>query len=62
MLWSLLFRLCDEYELIAERALATPPNTERLMELKAFIDKVSSSVYHDDVTVTNMFGFMYDLM
>ena len=46
-----LFRLCDEYELIAERALATPPNTERLMELKAFIDKVRNSVYHDDVRV-----------
>ena len=32
--------LCDEYELIAEKALATPPNTEQLMELKAFIEKV----------------------
>jgi len=33
-------RLCDDYEEIAEKALATPANTEQLMELKAYIQKV----------------------
>ncbi|CAH1790213.1 unnamed protein product [Owenia fusiformis] len=32
--------LCDEYEAIAEKALTTPPTTEKLMELMAFIDNV----------------------
>ena len=32
--------LCDEYETIAEKALATPANTEELMELKSFVEKV----------------------
>ncbi|XP_069790709.1 dynein axonemal heavy chain 7 isoform X7 [Narcine bancroftii] len=33
-------RLCLEFEKIAEKALTTPPNTETLMELKAFVQKV----------------------
>ena len=33
-------RLCDDYEMIAEKALTTPANTEQLIELKEFIDKV----------------------
>ena len=32
-----LFRLCEEYEAIANKALATPANTEQLMELKHYI-------------------------
>ncbi|XP_069790705.1 dynein axonemal heavy chain 7 isoform X4 [Narcine bancroftii] len=32
--------LCLEFEKIAEKALTTPPNTETLMELKAFVQKV----------------------
>ena len=32
--------MCDEYEAIAEKALTTPPNTEKLMELSAYIDGV----------------------
>lgn len=28
------FRLCDEFEKIAEKALSTPPNTAELMEMK----------------------------
>lgn len=35
-------RLCDDYEGIAEKALTTPANTEELMELKAYIEKVES--------------------
>ena len=35
-------RLCDDYESIAEKALTTPANTEELMELKAYIEKVES--------------------
>ncbi|XP_033628553.1 dynein heavy chain 7, axonemal-like isoform X2 [Asterias rubens] len=33
-------KLCDEYEAIAEKALTTPPNTEKLMELSAYIEGV----------------------
>ncbi|KAM6934818.1 dynein axonemal heavy chain 7 [Xenentodon cancila] len=33
-------KLCKEFERISERALSTPPDTQRLMELKADIDKV----------------------
>lgn len=32
--------MCDEYEAIAEKALTTPANTEQLIELKLFIEKV----------------------
>ena len=32
--------MCDEYEAIAEKALTTPPNTEKLMELSAYIEGV----------------------
>lgn len=28
------FRLCEEFERIAEKALSTPPNTAELMEMK----------------------------
>lgn len=38
------FRLCDDYEQIAEKALTTPSNTEHLMELKAYIEKVESDI------------------
>lgn len=37
-------RLCDDYEQIAEKALTTPSNTEHLMELKAYIEKVESDI------------------
>ncbi|XP_078701931.1 dynein axonemal heavy chain 7-like isoform X3 [Branchiostoma floridae x Branchiostoma belcheri] len=33
-------KLCEEYELIAEKALTTPANTQELMELKQYIEKV----------------------
>jgi hypothetical protein len=33
MMMVLFFRLCDEYEKIAEKALTSPANTEHLMEL-----------------------------
>jgi dynein heavy chain len=42
----LIISLCDEYEQIAEKALATPANTEKLMELKAFIEKVENETIH----------------
>ncbi|XP_006814570.1 dynein axonemal heavy chain 7-like [Saccoglossus kowalevskii] len=35
-------KLCEEYEAIAEKALTTPANTEQLMELKIFIEKVEN--------------------
>ncbi|CAM5089785.1 unnamed protein product [Natator depressus] len=35
-------RLCDEFENIAEKALTTPSNTQELMELKAYIQKVET--------------------
>lgn len=31
------FRLCDEFEKIAEKALSTPPNTAELMEMKVLL-------------------------
>ncbi|XP_064598423.1 dynein axonemal heavy chain 7-like [Liolophura sinensis] len=34
--------LCADYELIAEKALTTPANTNQLMELKEYIEKVES--------------------
>ena len=34
--------LCDEYEVIAEKALTAPENTEHLMELKGFINQVQT--------------------
>ncbi|TMS06223.1 Dynein heavy chain 7, axonemal, partial [Larimichthys crocea] len=33
-------QLCNEFEKIAEKALSTPPDTQKLMELKAFMSKV----------------------
>ncbi|XP_033097643.1 dynein heavy chain 7, axonemal-like isoform X2 [Anneissia japonica] len=33
-------KLCEEYEVIAEKALTTPANTEQLMELKVYIENV----------------------
>eukprot|EP00058_Branchiostoma_floridae_P012957 XP_002598445.1 hypothetical protein BRAFLDRAFT_83261 [Branchiostoma floridae] len=33
-------KLCEEYELIAEKALTTPSNTQELMDLKQYIEKV----------------------
>lgn len=38
------YRLCDDYEAIAEKALTTPSNTEQLMELKKYIANVESDV------------------
>ncbi|XP_075466156.1 dynein axonemal heavy chain 7 [Ascaphus truei] len=35
-------RLCDEFEKIAEKALSTPPNTQELIELKAYVQKVEA--------------------
>ena len=39
--------LCDEYEEIAERALTTPSNTDHLMELKTYINKVENESIFD---------------
>ncbi|XP_044073688.1 dynein axonemal heavy chain 7 isoform X2 [Siniperca chuatsi] len=33
-------KLCNEFEKIAEKALSTPPDTQKLMELKAYMNKV----------------------
>ncbi|KAJ1187209.1 hypothetical protein NDU88_003988 [Pleurodeles waltl] len=33
-------KLCEEFEKIAEKALSTPPNTQELMELKAYVQHV----------------------
>ena len=39
--WQLLlFRLCEEFEQIAERALSTPMDTAELMELREYMSKV----------------------
>ncbi|XP_026981187.1 dynein axonemal heavy chain 7 [Sagmatias obliquidens] len=35
-------RLCEEFEKISEKALSTPPNTAKLMEMKAYIQKVET--------------------
>ncbi|XP_069839698.1 dynein axonemal heavy chain 7 isoform X1 [Dendropsophus ebraccatus] len=35
-------KLCNEFEKIAEKALSTPPNTQELMELKEYIQKVEA--------------------
>ncbi|KAM9347669.1 dynein axonemal heavy chain 7 [Symphorus nematophorus] len=35
--------LCNEFEKIAEKALSTPPDTETLMELKAYMNKVQNT-------------------
>ncbi|XP_049904030.1 dynein axonemal heavy chain 7 [Epinephelus moara] len=35
-------KLCNEFEKIAEKALRTPPDTQKLMELKAFMNKVQT--------------------
>ncbi|XP_041119882.1 dynein heavy chain 7, axonemal isoform X1 [Polyodon spathula] len=35
-------QLCEDFEAIAEKALSTPPNTEKLMELKAYVKKVET--------------------
>ncbi|XP_066544073.1 dynein axonemal heavy chain 7 isoform X2 [Amia ocellicauda] len=34
--------LCKEYEKISEKALSTPPSTQELMELKAYVSKVEA--------------------
>ncbi|XP_044525004.1 dynein axonemal heavy chain 7 [Gracilinanus agilis] len=39
---ELNMKLCEEFEMIAEKALSTPPNTAQLMELKAYIKKVET--------------------
>ncbi|CAJ1078792.1 dynein heavy chain 7%2C axonemal [Xyrichtys novacula] len=36
-------KLCNEFEMIAEKALSTPPDTQKLMELKAFMDTVETT-------------------
>uniref|UniRef100_A0A669BJA2 Dynein axonemal heavy chain 7 n=1 Tax=Oreochromis niloticus TaxID=8128 RepID=A0A669BJA2_ORENI len=36
-------KLCDEFEQISEKALSTPPDTQKLMELKAYIKKVETT-------------------
>ena len=40
-------RLCDEFEEIAQKALTTPANTQELMELKTFMEKVESETMYD---------------
>lgn len=41
------FRLCEEYEAIAEQALTTPANTEKLMELRVYIENVEKKTIHE---------------
>uniref|UniRef100_UPI0037E73D97 dynein axonemal heavy chain 7 n=1 Tax=Semicossyphus pulcher TaxID=241346 RepID=UPI0037E73D97 len=36
-------KLCIEFEMIAEKALSTPPDTQKLMELKVFMKKVETT-------------------
>ncbi|XP_069471802.1 dynein axonemal heavy chain 7 isoform X2 [Ambystoma mexicanum] len=36
-------RLCEEFEKIAEKALSTPPTTQELMELKAYVINVEKT-------------------
>ncbi|GLD70629.1 dynein heavy chain 7, axonemal-like protein, partial [Lates japonicus] len=36
-------KLCNEFEKIAEKALSTPPDTQKLMELKAYMNKVETT-------------------
>uniref|UniRef100_A0A3B4YVU2 Dynein axonemal heavy chain 7 n=1 Tax=Seriola lalandi dorsalis TaxID=1841481 RepID=A0A3B4YVU2_SERLL len=36
-------KLCNEFEKIAEKALSTPPDTQTLMELKAYMNKVETT-------------------
>uniref|UniRef100_A0AAQ5XW12 EF-hand domain-containing protein n=1 Tax=Amphiprion ocellaris TaxID=80972 RepID=A0AAQ5XW12_AMPOC len=36
-------KLCDEFEKISEKALSTPPDTQKLMELKAYVNKVETT-------------------
>ncbi|XP_041805973.1 dynein heavy chain 7, axonemal [Chelmon rostratus] len=36
-------KLCNEFEKIAEKALSTPPDTQKLMELKSFMNKVKTT-------------------
>ncbi|XP_051841933.1 dynein axonemal heavy chain 7 [Antechinus flavipes] len=40
---ELNMKLCEEFEMIAEKALSTPPNTAELMELQAYIKKVETT-------------------
>ncbi|CAG5865931.1 unnamed protein product, partial [Menidia menidia] len=35
--------LCNEFERISEKALATPPDTQKLMELKNYIQKIETT-------------------
>ena len=48
-LWVLVnspvYSLCDDYEVITEKALTTPANTEQLIELKEYIEKVLRFAY-----------------
>ncbi|XP_029968156.1 dynein heavy chain 7, axonemal-like [Salarias fasciatus] len=36
-------KLCHEFEMISGKALSSPPDTHKLMELKAYIDKVKTT-------------------
>ncbi|XP_026231920.1 dynein heavy chain 7, axonemal isoform X2 [Anabas testudineus] len=36
-------KLCEEFEKIAEQALSTPPDTQKLMEFKAYMNKVETA-------------------
>ncbi|XP_070569551.1 dynein axonemal heavy chain 7-like isoform X2 [Ptychodera flava] len=40
-------KLCEDYEAIAEKALTTPANTEQLVELKSYIEKVETETIHE---------------
>jgi len=39
--------LGDEYAEIADKALSTPANTEKLMDLIAFVQRVESDVVYE---------------
>ena len=41
------FSLCEEFEMIAEKALTTPANTAELMELKAYIENVEEKTIYE---------------
>lgn len=52
------FRLCAEYENIAEKALTTPANTEQLMELKQFIITTEKVGIYNSISVQMSKSFL----
>ncbi|XP_043929631.1 dynein axonemal heavy chain 7 [Protopterus annectens] len=57
-------RLCDEFEKIAEKALSTPPNTQEVIDLKAYVLKAENEdmieMEQKLVDVKNRLAFLVD--